>query len=159
MAPQKKSWRSQAQFFHQVDRSSATRTKRSTQNTEEKLQTSIVASPSLSRAWGLRASSAHPREAECDVASYPAPPKKRDCRRRASDDARRGPTPQRVRWTVTGPSLAGRLHGLDFCAWIFVRGWAGASPTLPGDEGISGWLSPPHLIFRGEVGSTCSRAR
>ena len=27
----------------------------------------------------------------------------------------RGPTPQRVGWTVTGPSLAGRLHGLGFC--------------------------------------------
>ena len=26
-----------------------------------------------------------------------------------------GPTPQRVGWTVTGPSLAGRLHGLGFC--------------------------------------------
>ena len=27
----------------------------------------------------------------------------------------RGPTPQRVGWTVTGPSLAGRLHSLGFC--------------------------------------------
>ena len=27
----------------------------------------------------------------------------------------RGPTPQRVGWTVTGPSLVGRLHGLGFC--------------------------------------------
>ena len=26
----------------------------------------------------------------------------------------RGPTPQRVGWTVTGPSLAGRFHGLGF---------------------------------------------
>ena len=27
----------------------------------------------------------------------------------------RGPTPQRVGWTVTGPSLAGKLHSLGFC--------------------------------------------
>ena len=27
----------------------------------------------------------------------------------------RGPTPQRIGWTVTGPSLAGRLHSLGFC--------------------------------------------
>ena len=40
-------------IFH--DRPSATRTKRSTQNTEENLKTSIAASPSLSRAWRLRA--------------------------------------------------------------------------------------------------------
>ena len=66
VAPQKKSWRSQAQFFHQLDRPSATRTKRSTQNTEENLKTSIAASPSLTRAWRLRASSAHSREAESD---------------------------------------------------------------------------------------------
>ena len=51
VAPQKKSWRSQAQLFHQLDRPSATRTKRSTQNTEEKLKTSIAASLSLSSAW------------------------------------------------------------------------------------------------------------
>ena len=37
----RKSRRSQAQFSHQLDRPSATRTKRSTQNTEEKLKTSI----------------------------------------------------------------------------------------------------------------------
>ena len=66
MAPQEKSWPSQSQFSHQLDRPSATRTKRSTQNTEEKLKTSIAASPSLSRAWRLRASSAHSREAESD---------------------------------------------------------------------------------------------
>ena len=41
----RKSRRSQAQFSHQLDRPSATRTKRSTQNTEEKLKTSIAASP------------------------------------------------------------------------------------------------------------------
>ena len=66
VAPQKKSWRSQAQFFHQLDRPSATRSKRSTQNTEEKLKTSIAASPSLSRAWRSRDSSAHSKEAESD---------------------------------------------------------------------------------------------
>ena len=33
------------------------------------------------------------------------------------------------------------------------------SPTLPEDEGVSGWLSPPHRIFRDQVRSTCSRAR
>ena len=27
----------------------------------------------------------------------------------------RGPMPQRVGWTVTGPSLTGRLHSLGFC--------------------------------------------
>ena len=27
-------------------------------------------------------------------------------------------------------------------------------PTLPGDEGVPGWLSPPRLIFRDQVGST-----
>ena len=31
--------------------------------------------------------------------------------------------------------------------------------TLPGDEGVSGWLSPPHLISRDQVGSTCPRAQ
>ena len=69
VAPQKKSWRSQAQFSHQLDRPGATRNKRSTQ-TQEKLKTSIAASPSLSRAWGLRASTAHSRKAESD--SFPA---------------------------------------------------------------------------------------
>ena len=34
-----------------------------------------------------------------------------------------------------------------------------ASPALPGDEGVSGWLSPPYRIFRDQVGSTRSRAR
>ena len=33
----------------------------------------------------------------------------------------RGTTPQRVGWTVTGPSLAGRLHGLGFCYWVSSR--------------------------------------
>ena len=33
----------------------------------------------------------------------------------------RGPTPQRVGWTVTGPSLAGRLHGLGVCWWVSSR--------------------------------------
>ena len=33
----------------------------------------------------------------------------------------RGPTPQRVGWTVTGPSLAGRLHSLVFCYWVSSR--------------------------------------
>ena len=33
----------------------------------------------------------------------------------------RGPTPQRVGWTVTGPSLAGRLHSLGFCQWVSSR--------------------------------------
>ena len=64
VAPKKQSCRSQAQFSHQLDRPSAMRTKRSTQNTEEKLKTSIAASPSLSRAWRLRSSSA--REDESD---------------------------------------------------------------------------------------------
>ena len=31
--------------------------------------------------------------------------------------------------------------------------------TLPGDEGVSGWLSPPHRISQDHVGSTCPRAR
>ena len=35
----------------------------------------------------------------------------------------------------------------------------GVSPTLPGDEDISEWLSPPCLILRDQAGSTCSRAR
>ena len=63
---QKQSWRSQAQFFHQRNQPSATRSKRSIQNTEEQLKTLIAASPSLSRAWRLRDSSAHSREAESD---------------------------------------------------------------------------------------------
>ena len=89
VAPQKKSWRSQAQFFHQPDRPSATRTKRS-KDTEEKLKTSTAASPSLTLAWGLRASSAHSREAESDsFLACAAEHKKRQCRRRARDDARR----------------------------------------------------------------------
>ena len=33
----------------------------------------------------------------------------------------RGPTPQRVEWTVTGPSLAGRLHGLGLREWVSSR--------------------------------------
>ena len=66
VAPQKQLWRSQSPFSHQLDRPSATRTKRSTRNTEKKLKTSIAASPSLSRAWRLRASSAHSRESESD---------------------------------------------------------------------------------------------
>ena len=33
----------------------------------------------------------------------------------------RGPTPQWVGWTVTGPSLAGRLHSLGFCWWVSSR--------------------------------------
>ena len=66
VAPPKKSWRSQGQFFHQLDRPSATRTMRLTRNTEENpnLKTSIAPSPSLTRAWRLWASSAHSREAE-----------------------------------------------------------------------------------------------
>ena len=64
----------------------------------------------------------------------------------------RGPTPQRVRWTVTGPSLAGRLHSLGFRFWVSSR----KSHTTR-DEGISRWLSPPRLILRDQVGSTCSR--
>ena len=31
------------------------------------------------------------------------------------------PTPQRVGWTVTGPSLAGRLYSLGFCLWVSSR--------------------------------------
>ena len=31
------------------------------------------------------------------------------------------PTPQPVGWTVTGPSLAGRLHSLGFCSWVSSR--------------------------------------
>ena len=89
VAPQKKSWRSQSLFPHQLDRPSATRTKGSTQNTEEKLKTSIAASPSLSRAWRLRASSAHSREAESDSFLACAAKKNRGGRRRARDDARR----------------------------------------------------------------------
>ena len=66
VAPTKKSWRSQAQSFYPLDRRSVTGPKRSTQDTEEKLKNSIAASPSRSRAWRLRASSAHSREAESD---------------------------------------------------------------------------------------------
>ena len=66
VARRKRSWRSQAHFSHLLDRPSATRTKRSTQNTEENPKTSIAASPSLSRAWRLRTSSVHSREAESD---------------------------------------------------------------------------------------------
>ena len=84
-----KSWRLQEQLFHQLDRPYATTNKRSTQNTEEKIKTSIAASPSLSRAWRLRASSAHSREAESDSLLDCAAKKNRDCRRRARDDARR----------------------------------------------------------------------
>ena len=84
-----KSWRSQAQFSHQLDRPSATRAKRSTQNTEEIMKTSIAASPSLTRAWRLRASSAHSRKAESDSFLACAAKKKRSCRRRPRDDARR----------------------------------------------------------------------
>ena len=36
---------------------------------------------------------------------------------------------------------------------------ANASPSLPGDEVFSGWLSPRHLICRDQVGSTCPRAQ
>ena len=64
MAPQKNSRGLQGQFFHQLDRPSATRTMRSTENIEENLKTSTASSPSMTRAWRLRASSAHPREAE-----------------------------------------------------------------------------------------------
>ena len=32
-----------------------------------------------------------------------------------------GPTPQRVGWTATGPSLAGRLRSLGFCQWVRSR--------------------------------------
>ena len=89
VAPQKKAWWSQGQLFHQLDRPSATRTMRSTQNTEENLETSIAASPSLTRAWRSRASSAHSREAESDSFLACAAKNKRGCRRRARDDARR----------------------------------------------------------------------
>ena len=88
VAPQKKSWRSQAQFFHQLDRPSATRTKRSTQNTEENLKTSIAASPSLTRAWRLRRSSTDSREPESD-SFLACATKKKGGWRRARDDARR----------------------------------------------------------------------
>ena len=43
--------------------------------------------------------------------------------------------------------------------FLLVGELARASPTLPGDEDISGWLSPPCLILRDQAGSTCSRAR
>ena len=89
VAPHKKSWRSQAHFFRQLDRPSATRTKRSTQSTEEKLKTSIAASPSLSRALRSRASSAYSREAESDRFLACAAKRNRGCRRRARDDSRR----------------------------------------------------------------------
>ena len=66
-----------------------TRTKGSTQNTEEKLKTSIAASPSLSRALRSRASSAYSREAESDRFLACAAKRNRGCRRRARDDSRR----------------------------------------------------------------------
>ena len=56
--------------------------------TEEKLKTSIAASPSLCRAWRLRVSSAHSREAESDSFLARAAKKNRGCRRRARDGAR-----------------------------------------------------------------------
>ena len=85
-----KSWLSQVQFFHQLDRPSATRTKRSTQNTEKKLKTSIAASPSLSRAWRLRASFAHSREAESD--SFLTCPSKQNKRLSAANTRRCTPS-------------------------------------------------------------------
>ena len=66
-----------------------TRTMRSTQSTEDNFKTSIAASPSLTRARRLRASSAHSREAESDRFLACAAEKNRCCRRRARDDARR----------------------------------------------------------------------
>ena len=66
VAPQGKSWRSQEQFFHQLGRPSATRAKRSTQNPEETLKTSIAALPMLGSEWRSTASSSHSREAESD---------------------------------------------------------------------------------------------
>ena len=88
VAPQTKSWRSQAQFPHQPDRPSATRTTRSTLNAKEKLKSSIAASPSLSRAWRLRNPSPHSKEAESNCFLICAAKKKtQGCRRRAHGDA------------------------------------------------------------------------
>ena len=63
MAPQKISWRSQAQFCYQLDRPTATTTKRSDRK-HRIVHSMIAASPSLFRAWRFWASSAHPRQAE-----------------------------------------------------------------------------------------------
>ena len=65
--PQTKSWRSQAQFCHQLDRPSATTTKRSDRKDKGSLKASMIAaSPSLFSAWRFWASSAYPKEAESD---------------------------------------------------------------------------------------------
>ena len=72
----------ESQFFNQLDRPNPTRTERSTQNT---LQTSIAASPSLVRPWHFRTPSAHPRHPEGDSCLDCAAERNRGWRRRARD--------------------------------------------------------------------------
>ena len=89
VAPQKKAWRSQAQFRHQLDRPSATTTKRSYRKHRGQFKTSMIAaSPSLFHGSLFWASSAHPREGESDSFLACAVKKtERGWGRRARDDA------------------------------------------------------------------------
>ena len=67
MAPQKKSWRSQAQIGHQLDRPSATTSKRSDRKHKDTVaQDFDYSCIAVFRAWRFWASSAHPREVESD---------------------------------------------------------------------------------------------
>ena len=63
------------------------------------------------------------------------------------------PTPQNKR--RGGHQQREGLWWLDVTRYQLGR----ASPTPPGDEGVSGGLSPPHRISRDQVGSTCPCAR
>lgn len=67
VAVQTKPCRSQDQFCHPVDRLTVTTNKPSRENTEQNIKPSITTSPTLSRAWLIRASPAHPREAVSDI--------------------------------------------------------------------------------------------
>ena len=64
----------------------STRSISQTQNTEDTLKTSIVASPPLFRAWRFRVPSVHPRDPESDSFLACAAEKKRGWQRRARHD-------------------------------------------------------------------------
>ena len=67
----------------------------------------------------------------------------------------RGPTPEWVGWTATGPSPAeGHLPWPEF----LLVGELAQVPHYP-ERWLSGWLSPPNLTLRGQAGSTCPRIR
>ena len=78
----------------------------------------------------------------------------------------RGPTPQWVGWTVTGPSLAGRLHSLGFCWWVssrkshtirrrsHLRGVISTAPNLSG----SGRGLLAHAPGSSSVSCCCNRS-